>query len=52
MKDKSFAAKVSREEIRQAMEELGVDPTEHIRNVIDGMRSEAEAIGLAGGEAG
>lgn len=48
LKDKSFAAKVSRSEIAQAMEELGVDPTAHIGNVIDGMKAAAEAIGLAG----
>ncbi len=48
LKDKSFAAKVSREEITKAMEELGVDPTAHIQDVIDGMRSVADEIGLAG----
>jgi putative nucleotidyltransferase with HDIG domain len=47
-KDKSFAAKVNRDEIRQAMEELGVDPTEHIQNVIDAMCEIADEIGLAG----
>ena len=48
LKDKSFAAKVNREEISQAMEELGVDPTAHIQDVIDGMCSVADIIGLAG----
>lgn len=48
LKDKSFAAKVSREEIAQAMEELGVDPTAHIQDVIDAMCSVADEIGLAG----
>ena len=47
-KDRSFAAKVNREEIHQAMEELGVDPTEHIQHVIDAMRKIADDIGLAG----
>jgi len=48
LKDKSFAAKVNRAEITQAMEELGVEPTEHIQDVIDAMVSVAEEIGLAG----
>jgi putative nucleotidyltransferase with HDIG domain len=48
LKDKSFAAKVSREEIAQAMDELAVDPTAHIQDVIDAMRSVAEEIGLSG----
>ncbi len=48
LKDKSFAAKVNRAEITQAMEELGVEPTAHIQDVIDAMRSVAEEIGLSG----
>lgn len=47
LKDKSFAAAVSREDIRIGIEELGVETDEHIQNVIDGMASEAERIGLA-----
>jgi predicted hydrolase (HD superfamily) len=47
-KDRSFAAKVSREEIFEGMEELGVDPTEHIQNVIDALRAVAPEIGLQG----
>jgi putative nucleotidyltransferase with HDIG domain len=47
LKDKSFAAAVSREDIRIGIEELGVDTDEHIQNVIDGMASEAERLGLA-----
>jgi len=47
LKDKSFAAAVSREDIRIGIEELGVDTDEHIQNVIDGMTSEAERLGLA-----
>jgi predicted hydrolase (HD superfamily) len=35
LKDKSFAAKVSREEILKGIEELGVDKNEHIERVID-----------------
>lgn len=35
LKDKSFAAKVSREEIMKGIEELGVDKNEHIERVIE-----------------
>ncbi len=48
LKDKSFAAKVNRGEIIQAMEELDVEPTAHIQDVIDAMGSVAEQIGLSG----
>lgn len=48
LKDKSFAAKVNRDEIRESMEELGVDPTEHMQEVIDAMRGVAEEIELQG----
>lgn len=48
LKDKSFAAKVSREDINQGIEELGVDRAEHIRFVIDALKEKAEELGLAG----
>ncbi len=38
LKDKAFAAAVSREDIRQGIEELGVDPTEHIQRCIDAIK--------------
>jgi putative nucleotidyltransferase with HDIG domain len=47
-KIRAFAAKVNREEIRQGIEELGVDETEHIQRVIDALKTVAEEIGLAG----
>jgi putative nucleotidyltransferase with HDIG domain len=47
-KTRAFAAKVNREEIRQGIEELGVDETEHIQRVIDALKTVAEEIGLAG----
>jgi predicted hydrolase (HD superfamily) len=47
-KDKAFAAKVNREEIKQGITELGVDETEHIQNVIDALKSVAAELGLAG----
>ncbi len=48
MKDKAFARAVNREDIRCGAEELGVDLVEHITNVIDAMRHNAEALGLGG----
>ncbi|GJM18474.1 MAG: HDIG domain-containing protein [Phycisphaeraceae bacterium] len=52
LKDKAFAAAVSREDIRVGMEELGetvgdgFDPTSHIQTCIDAIRGEAERLGL------
>lgn len=45
-KDKAFAASVSREDIRQGTEELGVDMDEHIQLCIDAMSSIADKLGL------
>ena len=50
LKDKSFAAAVNRDDIRQGVEGLGVDLTEHIQTCIDALRSEAERLGLAAGK--
>ncbi len=47
MKDKAFAAAVSREDIRQGAEELGVTLEESIETVIAGMQHDAERIGFA-----
>lgn len=46
LKDKRFAAAVSREDISQGIEELGVDTTEHIQYCIDAIRTEGELVGL------
>jgi predicted hydrolase (HD superfamily) len=46
MKDSSFAAAVSRDDIRDGAEELGVDLTEHIDFVIDAMREISGELGL------
>ncbi len=46
LKDKRFAAAVSREDISQGIEELGVDTTEHIQNCIDAIRVESNLVGL------
>ncbi|HEY7897997.1 MAG TPA: HD domain-containing protein [Gemmatimonadaceae bacterium] len=46
MKDKAFARGVSREDVVQGAQELGVDLDEHIAFVIAAMQRSAEAIGL------
>ncbi len=49
-KDKAFAAKVNRAEIKQGITELGVDETEHIQRVIDALKGIADQLGLAGNQ--
>jgi predicted hydrolase (HD superfamily) len=46
LKDKAFARTVNRDDIRQGVEELGVDLDEHIRFVIDALRPVQKQIGL------
>ena len=46
LKDKAFAAAVSREEIRQGAQELGLELSEHIAHVITGMQARADRLGL------
>lgn len=46
LKDKAFARSVNRDDIRQGIEELGVDLDEHIRFVIDALRPLQKEIGL------
>jgi putative nucleotidyltransferase with HDIG domain len=46
LKDKRFAAAVSRDDIRLGAEELGVDLTEHIETVIAGLQRDADRLGL------
>ena len=46
LKDKGFAAKVNREEIREGAEELGVELGELIDGVIAALTEEAEELGL------
>jgi putative nucleotidyltransferase with HDIG domain len=46
MKDKAFARGVSREDVIQGAQELGVDLDEHIAFVIAAMQGNAEEIGL------
>jgi len=46
MKDKSFARKVSREDIVRGAEELGISLEEHIANVLAAMTAIADQLGL------
>lgn len=49
LKQPSFAAKVDRGQISRAIEELGVDETEHIGVVIDALAANAAELGLESG---
>ncbi len=46
MKDATFAAGVDREEVRKGSELLGIELDEHIRNVIEAMKTIAPELGL------
>ena len=48
MKDKAFARAVSREDLKRGAEELELPLEEHVGNVINFLRVEAEALGLKG----
>jgi len=48
MKDKAFARGVSRDDVLNGAEELGVDLDTHIQFVIEAMQGSADAIGLGG----
>ena len=48
LKQRSFAAAVSRDDIEQGITELGVDRTEHIQFVIDALAQIDEELGLQG----
>ena len=48
LKDRSFAAKVDREDVRSGVAALGVELDEHIQLVIDALIPHADALGLNG----
>ena len=48
MKDKAFARAVSRDDLRNGAELLGLPLEEHVSNVIAFMREQADALGLRG----
>ena len=50
LKQPSFAAKIDRDQIRQGIEELGVDEGEHMQLVIDAMAERADDLGLGSRE--
>jgi predicted hydrolase (HD superfamily) len=45
LKDKAFAAAVSREDIRKGIAEMGVDETEHIRTCIGAIKEASARVG-------
>jgi putative nucleotidyltransferase with HDIG domain len=47
LKQPSFAAKVDRDQIQRAIDDLGVDENEHIQFVIDAMAARADELGLS-----
>lgn len=46
LKDKHFAASVSREDIQRGVDEMEIDKNEHIDNVIEAIQGIAEELGL------
>jgi putative nucleotidyltransferase with HDIG domain len=47
LKQPSFAAGVNREEVQRGIDELGVDPDDHMRLIIAAMEENAEPLGLS-----
>ena len=52
LKDKAFAAGVSREDVAKGVELVGLERSQHIQNVIDGMRVCAAELGIRGVDVG
>lgn len=48
LKDASFAAGVSREEVERGIELIGLDRNEHIQNVIEGLRTVGAELEIRG----
>jgi putative nucleotidyltransferase with HDIG domain len=46
LKDKAFAAGVSREEVERGVALIGLERSEHIKNVIDALRSVGPELGI------
>ena len=52
LKDKTFAAGVSREDVQRGVELIGLERSEHIQNVIEGLRSISAQLGIRGEDLG
>jgi predicted hydrolase (HD superfamily) len=50
LKDKSFAAKVKRDDVYQGAERLGANLDEHIQLVIDALKPHAKDLGIGGAQ--
>lgn len=48
LKDKAFAAGVDRDQVARGVELIGLERSEHIQNVIDGMRDVAQVLEIRG----
>jgi len=48
LKDKTFAAGVSRDEVAHGIELIGIERSEHIQNVIDALRGIGAELGIRG----
>jgi putative nucleotidyltransferase with HDIG domain len=48
LKDRAFAAGVSREDVARGIELIGLERAEHIQNVIDGLRARAPDLQVRG----
>jgi putative nucleotidyltransferase with HDIG domain len=48
LKDRTFAAGVSREEVEKGVALIGLERSEHVQNVIDGLRAAAPELGIRG----
>lgn len=46
LKDRTFAAGVSREDVERGVELIGMERSQHIQNVIDGLRTIAAELGI------
>jgi predicted hydrolase (HD superfamily) len=46
LKDKAFARGVNRDDVRLGIEQLGVDPAEHYRTVIEALQAAATNLGF------
>jgi predicted hydrolase (HD superfamily) len=52
LKQPSFAAAVDRAQVQRGMDELGVDPDEHIALIIEALAERSEELGIGPREGG